>query len=73
MFLFLSFSRHASVIRAGRRPEEHLTWKDVKFIGGGVQVKLTKIKTVQMSEHVLTFVIPEHDDSSVCLVQQLAA
>ena len=75
LFLFVSFARLASVIPAGRRqvfrPAEHLTWKDVSFSNGGVTVKLTRTKTVQMSERYLTFFIPEHEDASVCLVRQL--
>ena len=43
----------------------------MSFSNGGVTVKLTRTKTVQMSERYLTFFIPEHEDASVCLVRQL--
>lgn len=75
--LYLTFARLASVIPAGRRQvfkaSEHLAWGDLSFCQRGVVVRLTKTKTVQMSERFLTFLIPVHDVPSTCLTSQLQA
>ena len=75
LFLFVTFSRLASVIPAGRiqefRVKDHLSWGDVKFCRNGVEVSLTKTKTIQCQERVLSFFVPYLPKKSLCLAANL--
>ena len=73
--LWLTFSRLASLIPTTGQfdPAAHLTWSNITFYSNAVKVVLDKTKTIQCKERNLQFIIPIHNNSSVCLLTQMKA
>ena len=75
LMLFYTFLRLGSVIPAGGRQlfsrDSHLVWGDVSFREGKLVLIVRKTKTIQCNERRLKFIVPELENKSLCLVQNL--
>ena len=73
--LWFTLSRLASLIPtthgATFDPRAHLSWSNVHFEPAGVRIILEKTKTIQCFERKLQFLVPTHQNQSICLRTQL--
>ena len=71
--LWYTLSRLASLIptSSSYSPDSHLSWSNIIFHVNHVEIVLPKTKTIQCNERKLRFVIPKHENMSICLHTQL--